>query len=132
MAYEPKTWECGETITADALNHIEQGIANSGGGTEPLIFTVSIEHGVPCTGGAQDIYTYNLSWQEIYDALASHRLVLEVYNDVDESEDYAFASIDLVTSAQHNNEGYFVQGAAIENYKFADANSLEYRTQCTR
>lgn len=32
MAYEPKTWECGETITADDLNHMEQGIANSGGG----------------------------------------------------------------------------------------------------
>lgn len=32
MAYEPKTWTCGETITADALNHMEQGIAQSGGG----------------------------------------------------------------------------------------------------
>ena len=32
MAYEPKTWECGETITADALNHLEQGLANVGGG----------------------------------------------------------------------------------------------------
>lgn len=32
MAYEPKTWECGETITADALNHLEQGVANAGGG----------------------------------------------------------------------------------------------------
>lgn len=26
MAYEPKEWVCGETITADALNHIESGI----------------------------------------------------------------------------------------------------------
>lgn len=32
MAYEPKTWECGETITADDLNHIENGIADAGGG----------------------------------------------------------------------------------------------------
>ena len=31
MAYEPKTWECGETITAEALNHMEQGIASGGG-----------------------------------------------------------------------------------------------------
>lgn len=31
MAYEPKTWTCGETITADALNHIEDGIANASG-----------------------------------------------------------------------------------------------------
>lgn len=26
MAYEPKTWVCGETITADGLNNIEDGI----------------------------------------------------------------------------------------------------------
>lgn len=32
MTYEPKTWACGDTITADDLNHIEQGIAESGGG----------------------------------------------------------------------------------------------------
>lgn len=32
MAYEPKNWECGDVVTADALNHIEQGIAESGGG----------------------------------------------------------------------------------------------------
>ena len=29
MAYEPKTWECGETITADDLNHMENGITDA-------------------------------------------------------------------------------------------------------
>lgn len=33
MAYEPKVWQCGDVVTADALNHIEQGIAESGGST---------------------------------------------------------------------------------------------------
>lgn len=28
MAYEPKTWETGNTIDAASLNHIEQGIAD--------------------------------------------------------------------------------------------------------
>lgn len=28
MAYERQTWVCGETITADKLNHIEEGIEN--------------------------------------------------------------------------------------------------------
>lgn len=32
MAYEPKEWVCGDTITADDLNHIENGIADVGGG----------------------------------------------------------------------------------------------------
>ena len=30
MNYEKQTWERGETISADKLNHIEEGIANSG------------------------------------------------------------------------------------------------------
>lgn len=42
MAYEKQTWECGETITAEKLNHIENGIADAssggGGGTsEPFV-----------------------------------------------------------------------------------------------
>lgn len=41
MAYTKKTWECGETITADALNHIEDGIEEaSQGGAEPLVLHV--------------------------------------------------------------------------------------------
>ena len=35
MAYENHSWECGDKITADLLNHIEEGIedAGSGGGS---------------------------------------------------------------------------------------------------
>ena len=29
MAYTPKTWACGDTITADELNRMEQGIAEA-------------------------------------------------------------------------------------------------------
>ena len=71
MAYEPKTWECGETITADALNHIEQGIAQSGGGSEPLILTSHIEQQGTRTCSVLD-HTYN----EIKAALEAGRLVL--------------------------------------------------------
>lgn len=28
MSYEKQTWRCGDTITADRMNHIEDGIAN--------------------------------------------------------------------------------------------------------
>lgn len=31
MAYEKHEWVCGETITAEALNHMEDGIAEGGG-----------------------------------------------------------------------------------------------------
>lgn len=32
MAYEKQNWDCGEVITADKLNHIEDGIANASEG----------------------------------------------------------------------------------------------------
>lgn len=32
MSYTPTTWTTGDTITASALNKIEQGIADGGGG----------------------------------------------------------------------------------------------------
>ena len=31
MAYTPTEWNCGDTITAEKMNKIEQGIADSGG-----------------------------------------------------------------------------------------------------
>lgn len=30
MAYEKQTWQTGDVITADKLNHIEDGIASGG------------------------------------------------------------------------------------------------------
>ena len=32
MAYEKQTWQCGDTITADKLNHMESGIEGAYGG----------------------------------------------------------------------------------------------------
>lgn len=31
MAYEKQEWKCGDVVTADRLNHMEDGIANCGG-----------------------------------------------------------------------------------------------------
>lgn len=36
MAYTKQTWNCGDEITADKLNHMENGIAQSGGVLTPL------------------------------------------------------------------------------------------------
>lgn len=32
MAYERHEWQCGESITAEKLNHMEEGIADAGSG----------------------------------------------------------------------------------------------------
>lgn len=41
MSYTPTTWTTGDTITATAMNKIENGIANAGGGGSPLVVIVT-------------------------------------------------------------------------------------------
>ena len=55
MAYEKQTWTCGDTITADKMNHMEEGIANAGSSA----LEVSV--------GSNN--TLDKTWQEIYDAM---------------------------------------------------------------
>ena len=66
MAYTPTNWECGDVVTAEALNKIENGIANaSGGGNEIVVIrAASISE-----DGNNIIITTDKTWQEIFDAL---------------------------------------------------------------
>ena len=61
MAYTKQNWNNGDIITADKLNHIEDGIADSGGGSA-FIINVN-EDGV--------IWTLDKTWQQIYEAFYS-------------------------------------------------------------
>lgn len=80
MAYEPKTWECGEVVTADALNNLEEGVQEAleccGGGTEPLI--VREDHTEDCsegmTGAGEVIM--NATWQQVVDTITAGQSVL--------------------------------------------------------
>lgn len=59
MAYEKHTWETGEVITAEKLNHIEDGFGLS---SVPILdFTV--------THGPSDTYTSALTYSELTSAL---------------------------------------------------------------
>lgn len=89
MSYEPKTWSCDDTITAEDLNHIEQGIANAGGGTasEPLVVTLSWDD-------ANSKYVSDRTFAEISSAFNNGRDILTrfVYGD-DVYFSYALNSI---------------------------------------
>ena len=65
MSYEPYTWKGGDTVTANKLNHIEQGIAQGGSG--------GILH-VPATVDEQTI-TLGMTTGEILSALQEGKLV---------------------------------------------------------
>ena len=82
MAYTPKTWECGDTITADDLNHIEQGVANAGGGSAPLEIHRNDDG---------NSIVLDKTWQEISDAFPNAFL--------ETTEDGAVIKVPLTTVA---------------------------------
>lgn len=77
MAYEKQTWATGDTITAEKLNHMEDGISNS-------VLSVDIS-----TSG--DTKTMNKTWQEIHDAAKNGLpiVITELINE-DYVEHYIF------------------------------------------
>ena len=91
MSYEPKTWQCGDTITAEELNRMEQGIAQGGGGSAPLEV-----HKVLVSG---DFYRLDKTWQEIYDAFPN------VFYEESSDGVGGKAGISLV---YYNSDGYWV------------------------
>ena len=80
MSYTPTSWNTGDTITASALNKIENGIANAGGA---MIVTSSQVNGV---------HTMDKTVQEIYDALMSGTPVYYKYQ-------YGTVAVDYVSHA---------------------------------
>lgn len=68
MAYEPTVWKSGDLVTANKLNKLEQGVANSGG--------IMVVHNTSLLDGA---ITFDKTWQEIYDALSTGSVVILSY-----------------------------------------------------
>lgn len=62
MAYEKQTWVTGEVITEEKLNHMEDGIANSGGGDYDFWM---IETRSSDCEGRQDIKCYGKPFDEL-------------------------------------------------------------------
>lgn len=84
MAYTKNKWKCGDSVTAEKLNNIEQGIANgSGSAIEP--FYVDFDH---YAEESPNPPVYNKTWQEAYDVFMSGRPVF-----VDASNDPLFSIV---------------------------------------
>lgn len=65
MAYVKQNWECGEMITADKLNHMEDGIAN-GGASVLVVRPTSLAE----SGNRKFVIT-DKTLQEVSDAIAN-------------------------------------------------------------
>ena len=72
MAYDKHTWTCHEPITADKLNHIEDGIANAGGdcdcGYECTETVTTLTEETVTTTAQGDVNRGTLSYSEFINA----------------------------------------------------------------
>ena len=96
MSYDKTTWQTGDVITANKLNHIEDGIANGGG----VVVVHVTEEG--------DTFTLDKTWNELQELLASGALVATV------SEDTGFTTMQFLTQTYSDNGTYavaFIGGA---------------------
>lgn len=72
MAYTKQNWQCGDVVTDEKMNHIEQGIADAhecceSGGDGGAIF---IHHAGSGACHGTDYNLIDISYQEIVDGLA--------------------------------------------------------------
>ena len=63
MSYVKNTWQTGDTITATGLNHMEDGIAEAGGGGGLTVTFTTEDSGMS--------YTADKTYAEVYNALSN-------------------------------------------------------------
>ena len=74
MSYEKQTWQSGDTITANKLNHMESGIENSGGSSDDNLFVVTIS--VDGTVASSD-----KTWREITTAFNAGKNCIYIWDE---------------------------------------------------
>ena len=113
MAYTPTAWDCGDVVTAEKLNKIEEAIqllSESGGSTAPLI--ISYDHEDSSTSPPRE-YT-DTTWQAVYDALEDGRMVLVDISTFDTLQAPGFVAVDFA----YLISGYKAGNMGAENYWF--------------
>ena len=91
MSYSPTTWSTGDTITASAMNKIENGIANAGGA-----FLITEDGGV-----------LDKTWSEITDAVAGGQIAI-INSAWYEDATLIGASCNIVRSTLNDDGTYYV------------------------
>lgn len=122
MSYEKQTWVNGEVITADKLNHMENGIGDNS------VFIVEVETGNPPTNPTA---TFSEMEQAL---LAGKTLVLRYLNM---PKQYGNQFDDLQFTAYYDygqgssNTAITFEGYIGSTHKFVKCNALDVWTQYT-
>lgn len=119
MSYTKTTWQNGDTITAEKLNHIEDGIADVEGGT----LVVNSDYNSEVEGKVLD-----KTFEEIYEAFLNGVTVLLKETD---NEDLTFESYGIVMFCSSTTaDGRFSVAVASEagQYSYTCSSQNAYPT----
>lgn len=107
MSYTPTTWNTGDTITASALNKIEQGIADGGGGGATIITDSS--------------GTLDKTYAEIYNLVNSGTPCYVLFNangsssDLDSDYNYFIVLLQVISVFKYNDVYRIFCGSTMAN-----------------
>lgn len=82
MSYEKQTWATGDIVTADKLNHMEDGISAVGGGYDAEFHVTIVDDAPVITTDA----TYSEFVQKLTDGFPKVRCVLKINDSVNIQE----------------------------------------------
>lgn len=78
MAYEPKEWVCGDTITADDLNRMEQGIQDASN-----VAVMNVESVMNAQTQMITVTSCDMTAQDVFDLMSAGKTVVaNVHMDV--------------------------------------------------
>ena len=87
MSYTPTSWTTGDTITASALNKIEQGIANAGGGGGGTQITATMDQtGLTLDASYNELKQILLSGSTPFFIMAMGDIEQDGYEDISRNE----------------------------------------------
>ncbi len=96
MAYTKNTWNTGDIVSSQKLNHMEDGIADAGG-----IMVINNTDN-----------TLDKTWQEVYDAISQGSLVMLQDRDTTSPEEYGILTYFVTQVFLEDNE-YSVKLASV-------------------
>ena len=102
MSYEQQNWVTGNRITAEKLNHMEQGISSAGGGTALII---RYDH----TEVNQNYHRhyFDKTWQEVANALTNFTPVyVRGFSARPEYIENPFAVVNINSAYQEDEKFY--------------------------
>lgn len=124
MSYEPKEWVCGETITAEGLNNLEEGVQEAldccGGTTENEVFAVNVAIDTSITPSETPIpTTADKTFAEIKEAYEAGK-VIKIYG-IETKDSMAMGTELNTTWGEMNGELVSIGGVLITpSYWFND------------